>query len=124
MRLIDADNLNFEGQKYSKMQLKAILEFVDAQPTVVEGDFATDIDAGSKGWIPCNERLPEANTRMKVWVTIIYPSGRHTRKVLWNGWCFEWSNGKYIDTSLDKIVAWKPYHGPEPWRGDADAKEK
>lgn len=88
----------------------------------VEIDIETLCD--DTDWIPCNERLPEANERMKVWVTIVYPSGRHTRKVLWNGWCFEWSNGKYIDTSLDKIVAWKPYHGPEPWRGDADAKEK
>lgn len=33
MRLIDADNLNFEGQKYNQSQMKAILDFLDAQPT-------------------------------------------------------------------------------------------
>lgn len=33
MRLIDADNLNFEGQKYNKSQMKSILDFIDAQPT-------------------------------------------------------------------------------------------
>ena len=38
MRLIDADNLNFEGQKYNKSQMKAILDFVDAQPTAYDVD--------------------------------------------------------------------------------------
>lgn len=32
-RLIDADCLNFEGQHYNKSQMKAILDFIDAQPT-------------------------------------------------------------------------------------------
>ena len=35
-RLIDADNLNFEGQNYNKSQMKAILDFVDAQPTAYD----------------------------------------------------------------------------------------
>lgn len=35
-RLIDADNLNFEGQNYNKSQMKAILDFVDAQPTAFD----------------------------------------------------------------------------------------
>lgn len=38
MRLIDADNLNFKGQKYNKSQTKAILDFVDNQPTVYDID--------------------------------------------------------------------------------------
>lgn len=38
MRLIDADNLNFEGQNYNKSQMKAILDFVDAQPTAYDVD--------------------------------------------------------------------------------------
>lgn len=43
MRLIDADKLCFKGQHYSKSQLKAILDFIEEQPTayvvdnVVEG---------------------------------------------------------------------------------------
>lgn len=38
MRLIDADNLNFEGQKYNKSQMKSILDFIDKQPTVYDVD--------------------------------------------------------------------------------------
>jgi hypothetical protein len=38
MRLIDADNLNFEGQKYNKSQMKSILDFIDTQPTAYDVD--------------------------------------------------------------------------------------
>lgn len=38
MRLIDADCLNFECQHYNKSQMKAILDFVDAQPTAYDLD--------------------------------------------------------------------------------------
>lgn len=38
MRLIDADNLNFEGQKYNKSQIKSILDFIDKQPTTYDAD--------------------------------------------------------------------------------------
>lgn len=37
-RLIDADRLNFEGQHYNKSQMKAILDFIDAQPTTYDMD--------------------------------------------------------------------------------------
>lgn len=33
-RLIDANNLNFEGLKFNKSQMKAILDFIDKQPTI------------------------------------------------------------------------------------------
>lgn len=33
MRLIDADKLNFSEQHYNKSQMKAILDFIDNQPT-------------------------------------------------------------------------------------------
>lgn len=36
MRLIDADNLNFKGQKYNKSQIKAMLDFIDKQPTAYD----------------------------------------------------------------------------------------
>ena len=36
MRLIDADKLNFSEQHYNKSQMKAILDFVDAQPTAFD----------------------------------------------------------------------------------------
>lgn len=38
MRLIDADNLQFNGRNYNKSQMNAILDFVDAQPTVYDPD--------------------------------------------------------------------------------------
>lgn len=38
MRLIDADKLNFSEQHYNKSQMKAILDFVDAQPTAYDVD--------------------------------------------------------------------------------------
>lgn len=36
MRLINADMLNFEGQHYNKSQMKAILDFIDNQPTAYD----------------------------------------------------------------------------------------
>lgn len=36
MRLINADMLNFEGQHYNKSQMKAILDFIDEQPTAYD----------------------------------------------------------------------------------------
>lgn len=38
MRLIDADKLNFLGQHYNKSQMKAILDFIDNQPTAYDVD--------------------------------------------------------------------------------------
>lgn len=38
MRLIDADKLNFSEQHYNKSQMKAILDFIDNQPTVYDID--------------------------------------------------------------------------------------
>ena len=38
MRLIDADKLNFLEQHYNKSQMKAILDFLDAQPTAYDVD--------------------------------------------------------------------------------------
>lgn len=38
MRLIDADNLQFNGRNYNKSQMKAILDFIDSQPTAYDPD--------------------------------------------------------------------------------------
>ncbi|WP_418929211.1 hypothetical protein [Clostridium fessum] len=37
-RLIDADNLQFNGRNYNKSQMKAILDFIDSQPTAYDVD--------------------------------------------------------------------------------------
>ena len=38
MRLIDAEKLDFSGQYYNKSQMKAILDFIDNQPTSYDVD--------------------------------------------------------------------------------------
>lgn len=38
MRLIDVDKLNFLEQHYNKSRMKAILDFLDAQPTAYDVD--------------------------------------------------------------------------------------
>nr|DAP10238.1 MAG TPA: hypothetical protein [Caudoviricetes sp.] len=38
MRLIDADKLNFSEHHYNKSQMKAILDFIDNQPTAYNVD--------------------------------------------------------------------------------------
>lgn len=42
MGLIDADNLQFNGRNYNKSQMKAILDFIDAQPTAYDPDKAVE----------------------------------------------------------------------------------
>lgn len=42
MRLIDANNLQFNGRNYNKSQMKAILDFIDAQPTAYDPDKVTE----------------------------------------------------------------------------------
>lgn len=37
-RLIDANNLQFNGRNYNKSQMKAILDFIDSQPTAYDPD--------------------------------------------------------------------------------------
>lgn len=41
-RLINANNLQFNGRNYNKSQMKAILDFIDAQPTVYDPDKVLD----------------------------------------------------------------------------------
>lgn len=36
--MIDADNLQFDGRNYNKSQMKAILDFIDSQPTAYDVD--------------------------------------------------------------------------------------
>ena len=37
-RLIDANNLQFNGRNYNKSQMKANLDFIDSQPTAYDPD--------------------------------------------------------------------------------------
>ena len=39
-KLIDANNLQFNGRNYNKSQMKAILDFIDSQPTAYDPDKA------------------------------------------------------------------------------------
>lgn len=57
MRLIDADNLNFEGQRYNQSQMKAILDFVDAQPTAYDVEKVVDWSGKQIGVIIRDEEV-------------------------------------------------------------------
>ena len=57
MRLIDADKLNFQGQHYNKSQMKAILDFIDAQPTAYDIDQLVKQLEELKSRVPVNRVL-------------------------------------------------------------------
>lgn len=58
-RLIDADNLNFEGQHYNKSQMKAILDFIDAQPTAFDVEKVVEELEEAKSLVPVNRVLDD-----------------------------------------------------------------
>lgn len=57
MRLIDADNLNFKGQKYNKSQMKSILDFIDNQPTAYDVNKVVEQLEKLKSQVPVNRIL-------------------------------------------------------------------
>ena len=57
MRLIAADKLNFQGQHYNKSQMKAILDFIDAQPTAYDVDKVVKELEELKSMVPVNRVL-------------------------------------------------------------------
>lgn len=59
MRLIDADNLNFKGQKYNKSQMKSILDFIDKQPTAYDVDKVVKQLEELKSQVPVNRILDD-----------------------------------------------------------------
>lgn len=60
MRLTDADKLNFSEQHYNKSQMKAILDFVDAQPTAYDVDKVVEQLEKDK-FIDCETILSDAH---------------------------------------------------------------
>ena len=59
MRLIDADNLVFNGRQYNSSQMKAILDFVDAQPTAYDPDKVVEQLEKLKSLVPVNRVLDD-----------------------------------------------------------------
>lgn len=59
MRLIDADNLVFNGRQYNNSQMKAILDFVDAQPTAYDPDKVVKQLEKLKSLVPVNRVLDD-----------------------------------------------------------------
>ena len=59
MRLIDADNLQFNGRNYNKSQMNAILDFVDAQPTTYDPDKVVEQLEKLKSLVPVNRVLDD-----------------------------------------------------------------
>lgn len=58
-RLIDADNLQFNGRNYNKSQMKAILDFIDAQPTAYDPDKVVEQLEKLKSLVPVNRVLDD-----------------------------------------------------------------
>lgn len=58
-RLIDADNLVFNGRQYNSSQMKAILDFVDAQPTAYDPDKVVEQLEKLKSLVPVNRVLDD-----------------------------------------------------------------
>lgn len=57
MRLIDADKLNFSEQHYNKRQMKAILDFIDNQPTAYDVNKVVEQLEKLKSQVPVNRIL-------------------------------------------------------------------
>ena len=92
-------------------------------------------DDGKKndGWIPVEERLPEAFG--KYWVTIRYDDGRISEPVVVNfqgvkqKYVVDTPNGREYETwGIDsafhgsRVIAWRPYYIPEPYRPERSEK--
>lgn len=58
-RLIDTDNLVFNGRQYNSSQMKAILDFVDAQPTAYDPDKVVEQLEKLKSLVPVNRVLDD-----------------------------------------------------------------
>lgn len=58
-RLIDAGNLVFNGRQYNSSQMKAILDFVDAQPTAYDPDKVVEQLEKLKSLVPVNRVLDD-----------------------------------------------------------------
>ena len=74
MRLIDADNLQFNGRNYNKSQMNAILDFVDAQPTVYDPDKVVEQLSDKFRVVRTDEDL-EWNRAMDEAITIVNGGG-------------------------------------------------
>lgn len=74
MRLIDADNLQFNGRNYNKSQMNAILDFVDAQPTVYDPDKVVEQLSDKFRVVRTDEDL-EWNRAMDEAITIVKGGG-------------------------------------------------
>lgn len=110
MRLIDADAL-LDGI-YSDNP-KDVMLYIAKFPTVEP----------EQRWIPCSDRLPEAECGESESVLVCFENG--TQDVLYfNGgnWCYP-TGETYISRNYkngwhNEVVAWMPL--PEPWEGDAN----
>ena len=87
------------------------------------------------GWIPVGERLPEVFG--KYWATIRYDDGRTSEPIVvdFRGvrekYVVDTPNGREYETwGIDsafhgsRVIAWRPYYIPEPYRPERSNDEK
>lgn len=123
------------------MQLEKVLEEIDVKIAGSMGKKreglleARDIIRKhiNDGWIPVEERLPEVFG--KYWATIRYDDGRISEPVVvdFRGvrqkYVVDTPNGREYETwGIDsafhgsRVIAWRPYHIPEPYRPERRVK--
>lgn len=90
--------------------------------------------SNNDGWIPVEERLPEVFG--KYWTTIRYDDGRISEPIVvdFRGvrqkYVVDTPNGREYETwGIDsafhgsRVIAWRPYYIPEPYRPERNVKE-
>ena len=117
-KLKDAINMCMSIDTSGLSELKAVLEDVEEMPTIEP----------EPHWIPCSEKLPEANGRYLVtrglvaagalWNRVYIANysnlmGIKSVKIWWQG-----NVGKSDFERLDDVLAWMPL--PEPYREEGD----
>ena len=117
-KLKDAINMCVSIDTSGLSELKAVLEDVEEMPTIEP----------EPHWIPCSEKLPEANGRYLVtrglvaagalWNRVYIANysnlmGIKSVKIWWQG-----NVGKSDFERLDDVLAWMPL--PEPYRKEGD----
>ena len=115
-KLKDAINMCMSIDTSGLSELKAVLEDVEEMPTIEP----------EPHWIPCSEKLPEANGRYLVtrglvaagalWNRVYIANysnlmGIKSVKIWWQG-----NVGKSDFERLDDVLAWMPL--PEPYRAE------
>lgn len=100
-----------------------MIDYINDKP-VIEKEKAKEIIkrhiSEKEDWVPIENRVSEEGSEiMMVWITLETPEGnRFVVRGLKKFGGFFFSNG--VSLKKWKVVAWKPYNAPEPYRKDGE----